>query len=67
MSDVTEGQHEESGSDDSLAKAAAAGPPIDWDDEDKTPATPSRTVAANEADPLHSIYGNPPVDGRHGD
>lgn len=48
---------------DSLAAAAAAGPPLDCIDQDLTPAAPSRTVAANEADPMHSIYGAPPTDG----
>jgi hypothetical protein len=67
MNDVPRGQQDAPGSEDSLSKAAAAGPQIDWDDEDQTPDAPSRTVAANEADPLHSIYGNPPTDGRQGD
>lgn len=67
MNDITEGQHDASGPQEPLSKAAAAGPPIDWDDEDQTPDGPSRTVAANEADPLHSIYGNPPTDDRQGD
>jgi hypothetical protein len=67
MTDVTQEQPEASGPEDSLARAAAAGPPIDWDDDDRSPDAPSRTVAANEADPLHSIYGNPPTDGRQGE
>ncbi len=43
MTDVGEGHHEESGPEDSLAKAAAAGPPIEWDDDDQSPDAPSRT------------------------
>ena len=72
MSDVSEQLHEE-GADtadrghDSLAAAATAGPPIDWDDEHQTADAPPRTVAANEADPLHSIYGPPPGDDRQGE
>ncbi len=63
MSDITEGQHDAAGSQDPLAEATAVGPPIDWDDEDQTPDAP----AQNAADPLHSIYGGPPTEGRHGD
>lgn len=72
MSDITEGQrpeevHPAHNGQDSLARAAEAGPPLDWDDEDKTPENPSRTVAANRADPMHSIYGEPPAHEREGD
>lgn len=66
MNQTTVGQHDASGPEDSLAEAAAAGPPIDWGDEDQTPDAPSRTVAAGEADPLQGSYGNPPTDGRQG-
>ena len=66
MGEVTEGpgrggRKADAGT-DSLAAAAAAGPPLDWDDQDQTPAAPSKNVSANEADPLHSIYGAPPTD-----
>lgn len=62
MNDVTEGQHDAPDAQDPLGKAAAAEPAIDWNDEDQTPEAASQTIAANEEDPLHSIYGNPPAD-----
>lgn len=37
---------------------AAAGPAIDWDDENTEPEEPGATD--NQPDSLHSIYGPPP-------
>jgi hypothetical protein len=70
---VETGSHEENGQPDELARAAAAGPPLDWDDEDgndnleageahDSPAAIDEERAAaggDRPDAMFSIYREP--------